>query len=399
MNSSSSSSSMMPSDAESKNDVVGYICVLIAILFFGSNWIVVKKFPAGDGFFLQWMMLIGILIIGTFTMLIRGATMEGPIYFEPFAMLGGALWCTGNLLCVPSLQMIGLSLGPAIWGIGNMVTGWITGTFGLFGLHADKNDVKIFWLNIVGAILAAISVPCYALIKTKTSKDPQAEEAPAEDPEVDKVIQEMDENKEESHVTDQNDENQAPSPTNEPEETNEIKEHPQPVEQEESPIFIMIKSMPVFLQRIVGVVLALIAGIFFGSNFDPPKYLQDNGLSSPNGIDYVLSHFLGIFISSTLYFICYAICFRNKPFMYRETTFPGIVSGMMWGVAQVCWFIANSNLPYVVSFPLITSGPGLLSQIWGIFVFGEVRGWKNFIFFGIGTFILIIGIVCIVVSK
>ncbi|ELP86432.1 hypothetical protein EIN_031430 [Entamoeba invadens IP1] len=381
----SSESSYIPDDG--KNDVVGYISVLIAILCFGSNWVVVKKFPSGDGFFLQWMMCIGILIIGTFTMLIRATTQGGPIYFEPFAMLGGALWCTGNILCVPVLQMIGLSLGPAIWGIGNMITGWVTGTFGLFHLHSDKDDIKIFWLNCVGVVLVALSVPLYAFIQTKVKKSD------------DKTLQQ--ENETEKEVLSQplvlppegsSIPRELPSSS-----SLEIKEHP--IEQEESPIFVILQKLPTIPKKILGVSLALIAGVFFGSNFDPPKYLQDNGLFSPNGLDVVLAHFLGIFITSTIYFICYAICFRNKPFMYRETAVPGMISGMMWGVAQVCWFIANTNLPYVVSFPLITSGPGLLSQLWGILVFAEVRGWKNFTLFGAGTFILIIGIVCIVCSK
>ena len=76
-----------------------------------------------------------------------------------------------------------------------------------------------------------------------------------------------------------------------------------------------------------------------------------------------------------------------------------MISGMMWGIAQVCWFIANTNLPYVVSYPLICAGPGLMSQLWGIIVFREVKGKKNFILFGIGTIILIAGIICICISK
>src|SRR5262249_16200407 len=38
--------------------------------------------------------------------------------FEPFAMLGGFLWCTGNIMVVPIVKLIGLSLGMLLWGTG-----------------------------------------------------------------------------------------------------------------------------------------------------------------------------------------------------------------------------------------------------------------------------------------
>ena len=362
--------STTPTETFEQNPTIGFLAVAIAVLFFGSQWIVVKKFPSGDGFYLQWMMCIGILVVGIFTMLIRSVTNPGPIYLEPFAMIGGALWTTGNLLCTPTLHLIGLSLGPALWGVANMVTGWITGTFGLFGLQSDKDNVSIFWLNCLGCLFAALSVPLYALITTKNTQDERKEK--------------------ETHLN-------MKLIDNEVDNIQMIKDHIQ--HEEESPIFVFINSLPKSVQRITGLVFSIIAGMLFGSAFDPSKYLQDNHLSSPNGIDYVLAHFLGIFLSSTFYFIIYSICFRNKPFIFKEASLPGIVSGMVWGIAQVSWFIANTNLPYIVSYPIICAGPGLISQLWGMIVFREVKGMKNFIFFGIGTFVLVVGIICIVISK
>ncbi|EDR21531.1 hypothetical protein EDI_289650 [Entamoeba dispar SAW760] len=398
--------------ADEQNEALGYVCVIVAVLCFGSNFTVVKKFPTGDGFFFQWVMSIGILIVGIFSLLFYNVINKGTIYFEPFAMLGGLIWCTGNLLCVPVIQLIGLSLGPGIWGVGNMVMGWLTGTFGWFGLNSDKDNVKIFWLNCVGAALAACSVPCYALIKTSTKVEREAlkkVEEEAKDNEIE--LSNSKENKAEtskSSSTSSRSSDEIQHPEEDIKELNDKAFEQEPeeekstiivVSEEESPIFKLLKAMPKWLQMIVGLILAITSGILFGSAFDPAKYLQDNGLASPEGINYVLAHFLGIFLSSTFYFICYIITFRNKPFIYRETILPGMVSGIMWAIAQVCWFVANTNLPYVVSYPLICAGPGLLSALWGIIVFGEIRGWKNFLFFAIGTLILIGGIVCIVVSK
>ncbi|KAL7719635.1 Transmembrane protein [Entamoeba marina] len=403
--------------------IAGYVSVVVSVILFGSVWAVPKiprKFPLSDGIFYQWTMCVGIFLTGVFTMLIRGSIQGGPIYLEPFAMIGGALWTTGNLLCVPVLQMIGISLGPAIWGIGNMVTGWVTGTFGLFGLHSDMDDLNIFWLNCVGALLAALSVPCYALMKPKNAENKNDQDSEfgtrhkgsnvydlkyndldsdnSENEEMDKThtLNEKLTNEsmmEEPLMTKDNKPNTLVSIMNETS-SQSIKEHPQ----EESPLIIFISKLPATIQKFLGFFLAIIAGTFFGSNFDPPKYLQDNGLSSPNGIDYVLSHFLGIFVASTIYVMCYIIMFRNKPIVHKESIMPGFIAGIMWGIAQVCWFIANSNLPYVVSYPLITTGPGLVSALWGIAVFKEIKGWLNFSYFGFGTLVLMAGIVCIVVS-
>ena len=41
----------------------------------------------------------------------------------------------------------------------------------------------------------------------------------------------------------------------------------------------------------------------------------------------------------------------------------------MWAVADISWFIANSELNLVVAFPIIATGPGLVASLWGIFVF------------------------------
>lgn len=39
-------------------------------------------------------------------------------------MLGGALWCVGNVTVVPIVNNIGLSLGMLLWGLSNMLVGW-----------------------------------------------------------------------------------------------------------------------------------------------------------------------------------------------------------------------------------------------------------------------------------
>lgn len=69
----------------------------------------------------------------------------------------------------------------------------------------------------------------------------------------------------------------------------------------------------------------------------------------------MFAHFCGIFLSSTGYFIIYCMVMRNKPRVYNRAILPGIVSGLMWGVADMAWFVANDALSETISFPIITT--------------------------------------------
>jgi hypothetical protein len=44
-------------------------------------------------------------------------------------MVGGAIWCTGNMCVVPVIKTIGLAMGLLIWGTLNLIAGWATGRY------------------------------------------------------------------------------------------------------------------------------------------------------------------------------------------------------------------------------------------------------------------------------
>lgn len=45
------------------------------------------------------------------------------------------------------------------------------------------------------------------------------------------------------------------------------------------------------------------------------------------GIDYVFSHFTGIFTTATLYFLIYCVYKRNKPFINIQLILPSFACG------------------------------------------------------------------------
>lgn len=90
-------------------------------------------------------------------------------------------------------------------------------------------------------------------------------------------------------------------------------------------------------QRAFGIGLALLSGVFYGSNFTPNTVLIALGEGSDNPLDYVFSHFTGIFLTSTLYFTFYCAYMRSAPRIYPRLVLPGMLSGLVWAVAQTCW--------------------------------------------------------------
>ena len=124
-----------------------------------------------------------------------------------------------------------------------------------------------------------------------------------------------------------------------------------------------------------------------------------NKLGPVQPMDYIFSHFVGIFATSTFWFAAYCCYMRGSPRINPRLTLPGMLSGAMWAVAQSCWFVANDALSVSVAFPIITSGPGIVSAMWGVFVFGEIRGTRNFVALSVAVALSLAGCVLIGVSK
>ena len=130
--------------------VLGYACCLVAAIFFGSNYVPVKKLTnLGDGVFFSVCMTLGVFTVGVVVCLMRSFPK-----FEYQAMFGGSLWAIGNLCVVPIVKSIGLALGMMIWSGACMLSGWASARFGILGL--DKEEVSRPGLNGFGVTLASV---------------------------------------------------------------------------------------------------------------------------------------------------------------------------------------------------------------------------------------------------
>lgn len=302
--------------------LIGYLCCLVSVIGFGSNYIPVKRVDVKDGVFFTFCLAFGVFLVG----LAQWAAF-GFYKFEPFAMLGGVIWAVGNA-CVPFIiQRCGLGFGQLVWSVTNMLTGWATGTFGLFG--KEKDSVEYFGLNCAGVAIAILLLAPFVFMKT------------------------------------------GPEPNCRDQDT-------EPEENQDA--FLGGQSSASGTGFVGGFIVALVAGVFMGSTFDPPTYLQQIGPPehSSDSMDYVISHFAGILLASFLYFAAY-LAFKGarQAFYGREVVLPGIGAGILWGIAQVGWFKANGALSYVIAFPIIVAVPGVLAAVWGVILFGENRSRRN----------------------
>lgn len=147
-----------------EDKILGFIFVIISVLFFGSNFVPVKKLKTGDGLHFAHIMSTGVLLVGFVTYLIYGAPK-----FEPIACIGGIIWTHGNLCVVPVIKCIGLSMGMLLWGSTNMLMGWATGRFGLFGI--DQTIPANSDLNYAGVAVCFIGACIYGFVKTEIASE------------------------------------------------------------------------------------------------------------------------------------------------------------------------------------------------------------------------------------
>ena len=95
-------------------------------------------------------------------------------------------------------------------------------------------------------------------------------------------------------------------------------------------------------------------------------------------MDYVFSHFTGIYLAATFWFIVYCIQQLN-PRCTRTRSSPRWSRADVGDRAQTAWFVANDALSLAVAFPIITSGPGIVSSLWRLRLQGDADAQPGFL--------------------
>ncbi|XP_058504888.1 transmembrane protein 144b [Solea solea] len=341
------------------NFVYGIAANAVAVLLYGSNFVPIKRIETGDGMFFQWVNCAAIWVVS----MLGDLMLQSP-KFHPFAMLGGAIWATGNLAVVPIVKAIGLGLGTLFWGSSSLLVGWATARFGLFGIDAE--DVPRPILNYCGAGLCLLSGLIFFFVKADVELHPDSESLPL--------------------LIDRRTNSSSFGPSS-------------------SEFWIDVIGPKT--RRFIGCMLAITSGLLFGASFVPLFYIKTHSSredsifhgASVYDLDYVYAHCSGIFLASTLYFAIYCAAMNNRPRVYSRAILPGLLSGLMWALATYCWFLANNYLSAVITFPITSAGYSLVAAMWGSLIFKEIKGLANCFIFFLATCVVLAGSLLTAISK
>lgn len=348
----------------SKSAVSGYVSVLVAAVFFGSNYLPVRKMRTGNGVFFQFAMSVGIVVVGLCVQLVR----KSPTIY-PAAMLGGMLWSMGNCASVRVINVLGVGMAVTTWGCAGMIVGWASGRFGVWGIKAEEPKSEVF--SALSVAVGVVAVVLFGFVKPG-----EGEEAGKKQEEVSLV--------EDGNLT---------------------------VEEKQS---AAAEPLPAS-QRLKGFFMAICCGVFYGFTFDPSQSMMDDYGSrslaedvkySPEGLDYAFSAYLGIFVTGLAYMIAVSVLRRWFPTLEKtditnpmDMFVPAFVSGVMWAIAATAWFIANTNLGLAISYPLVALGPCIVASLWGILYLREISGRRNFMFLGLAFSVAALSCVFTVLSH
>ncbi|KAK5576520.1 hypothetical protein RB653_007664 [Dictyostelium firmibasis] len=353
--------------------IIGYIGSAAAIIGFGSNYVPVKKYPVGNGLSYAFVLSIGGLCVAFIAMMIHGT-----FVFSPVGILGGSLWAMANLLIIPIIKLIGLGLGVLLWSSIGIVIGFFSGKFGWLGL--DKQIVTHDWMNWTGFAGIVISIFCFFFIKPSLEDDK---------PKIDisnsgkGYFPEIEENEEFPIL-------RGSLNGDNPIIINRFKDSQESTE-------TIFDKIPTKFKTISGISMSIICGILLGVNMIPMQlWKQSHPEASP--FDIIFSQFAGVFLFNAFIFMLYAMI-KKSPQIYPKTIFPSFVSGVMWGIANCGLMVSTQNLGYTVGYPISCSGPMIISSLWSVFYFHEIKGIKNLLILCGSFLFLISGIILLAFSS
>jgi glucose uptake protein GlcU len=471
-----------------KDPVLGFQAALLAVLFFGSNYVPAKHVKVGDGVFFQFIMCVSIWVTSLPVLFYMVEAFPATSTEFAIAMGGGFLWCTGNMLCAFIIQLIGIGLGLLVWGSFNMLMGWASGCFGLFGLRAEPIAIPSW--NYAGVALALVGLALFLQVKPTTTEDSDDNDNDSGAPRGYASISGADvpggEQQQQSGyvsvlrstssgflpnllVVDGGSDSHHLAGGPEADDVEmvlpgeSLESPPIKAEERDSVNMMMMttrhrirsqshstaaaagagagagtgasaggagsddsrgsnpygnsdsddhchddafRTWTSGKKRVVGCLCSVVAGGLFGCSFNPAQWIIDNhpNTYSPETLlAFVFPHYCGIALCSFLYFIVYCAVMRyhlkRRPFVTPEVVLPAVLSGALWGVAEICWFIANQHLGFAISFPLITSGPGFVGALWGIFMFNEIKGRRNLAILGVAGVVTVGALVLVGLSH
>lgn len=367
---------LAPPSQATINVVFGYITLAFSGIFFGSASLPIKKFETGDGLTFQLASAIGLWSIGVIINCIRDLP---KFYFLP--MLGGFFFTTANAKMVPIIKTIGIGMGTSIRATIGIIVGWANARFGIFDAKPEPPADPI--LNIVGVVFSLAGAVFFIFVKPQQAVVPTSES--------DSLLSNDRVN---AHII-QSDYEAIPSNIDE-----RLNDNDYFLERSDNEGKKFLKNLSPLKKRIIGLSLSITAGIFVGCTYAPYLYVVDRyDEASQNGLDYIFSMYTGALFTSLIYFIVYCIIRKNRPYVNIKSIIPGFVNGWIWGVGVCCFLFSNSVLSQAITFPIACGTQTLVGVLFGVFLYREIYGRRNFIILSLGFVANVVGTTLCAVSK
>eukprot|EP00471_Norrisiella_sphaerica_P007993 CAMPEP_0184499430 /NCGR_PEP_ID=MMETSP0113_2-20130426/41502_1 /TAXON_ID=91329 /ORGANISM="Norrisiella sphaerica, Strain BC52" /LENGTH=479 /DNA_ID=CAMNT_0026887345 /DNA_START=302 /DNA_END=1742 /DNA_ORIENTATION=- len=425
---------------------MGFLASGLASLAFALMYVPVKYYPTYDGITFQWFLCSGVWTCGY--VLNWVGQFGGRDQLEmTLGLIGGGMWACANYLVVPTMQLIGLGPGFAVFNVANLIVGYATGRFGLFGVPASPTT----WLGDLG--LGVLVLSFFFMLRVSTG--PPSPSASTANIKVQKMT--LKPNQRRSPEEKGNDyqplTRDAAHPTlckrrnsrsilfgaipgaissigveveeqevvaaalppstaenyrtftsadlenlREQLETDEKYEQKiaQNIKQEQSSKAKQegapaLNVSPIY-QKSLGFLLATISGVIMGSNLIPYLHWQrDHPGAHPWA--YVTAHASGAYLASTMIYLVYSTYAKLKSTKVPHSGIrPAFISGIIWSVGFALNLVALRILGYSTGYTLGAIGPVMLTSGLSYAWFGEVSDPSSVRAFCIALILQVIGV-------
>ena len=123
----------------------------------------------------------------------------------------------------------------------------------------------------------------------------------------------------------------------------------------------------------------------------PFRYLGDEIPKTEPPITYLGSFAVGCLMVTPVLFVFYFYFpIRDPPpqWHFRAAFIPGVVTGCLWAIGNLCATYATQYLGNTVGFPL-TQACIIFNGLWGIFFYREISGRPKIIMFGVCALVIV----------
>lgn len=339
----------------------GWLAAITSCICFGSFAVPVKSRAAKqckvDPLVFQTYKTFMCFITSFFTIPI----FHREFYFTPWGILSALFWVPAGVAAIYAVQNTGLALAQGFW---SSLIVLVSFTWGIFIFEENVKSVIVASIAILIMVAGLWGMSYYSI-----SDDPNESVSDTEDFQM-------------VHY-------------NCPSQPIVVSEHGEHQDLYPTTVADSFRKR----RRRIGLWSAAFNGLWGGSVMVPMKYAPEEA----HGTGYVISFAIGaVIITFALWFLrflyhynltrSFSRAFNDLPSLHlRIMLIPGCLAGLLWSIGNISSMISVNNLGQGVGYSL-TQASMLVSGMWGIIYFHEVRKpWKRLRWFVSAT-ITVVGI-------